>query len=177
MWKWEFTKTITMAGPWGVTQVCSIILTVSWLSGLLSVEIFISTGELEAQMPPLTAESSHFLGSGSQEAVLVMLLFELPTVHHGSGSPRPRVSYRMSLGKSACKNLVIISESSEEPQEMVIIWKSCMEERGLRGNMDKAKVLISGSELNVLKKTNKDPSAMCLSGVGTNSIFYDGCFS
>ena len=47
-------------------------LTVSWLSGFLSAEIFISTGEWGVQMPPLTYENSHFLRSGPQEATLVM---------------------------------------------------------------------------------------------------------
>ena len=47
-------------------------LTVSWLSGLLSAEIFISTGEWGVRMPPLTTENSHFLWSGPQEATLVM---------------------------------------------------------------------------------------------------------
>ena len=51
----------------------NIFLTVSWLSGLLSAEIFISTGEWGVQMPPLTAENSHFLRSGSEEAALVMI--------------------------------------------------------------------------------------------------------
>ena len=40
-------------------------LTVSWLSGL-----FISTGGWGVQMPPLTAQNSHFLRSGPQEAAL-----------------------------------------------------------------------------------------------------------
>ena len=48
-------------------------LTVSWLSGLLSAEIFISTGEWGVQMPPLTSENSYFLRSGPQGATLVML--------------------------------------------------------------------------------------------------------
>ena len=47
-------------------------LTVSWLSGLLSAEIFISTGEWGVQMPPLTSENSHFLRLGPQGAILVM---------------------------------------------------------------------------------------------------------
>ena len=47
-------------------------LTVSWLSGLLSAEIFISTGEWGVQMPSLTSENSHFLRSGPQETTLVM---------------------------------------------------------------------------------------------------------
>ena len=49
-------------------------LTVSWLSGLLSAEIFISTGEWGVQMPPLTSENSYFLRSGPQGATLVMFL-------------------------------------------------------------------------------------------------------
>ena len=48
-------------------------LTVSWLSGPLSAEIFISPGDYGFQMPSLTDENSHFLRSGSQEAALVML--------------------------------------------------------------------------------------------------------
>ena len=47
-------------------------LTVSWLSGLLSAEIFISTCEWGVQMPPLTSENSHFLRSEPQEANMVM---------------------------------------------------------------------------------------------------------
>ena len=52
----------------------NIFLTVSWLSGLLSAEIFISTGEWGVQMPPLTAENSDLLRSGSQGATLVMCI-------------------------------------------------------------------------------------------------------
>ena len=48
-------------------------LTVSWLSDLLSAEIFISTGEWGVQMPPLTSENSYFLRSGPQGATLVMV--------------------------------------------------------------------------------------------------------
>ena len=47
--------------------------TVSWLSGLLSADIYISTGEWGVQMPPLTDENSHFLRSGPQGAALVMI--------------------------------------------------------------------------------------------------------
>ena len=56
-------------------------LTVSWLSGLLSAEIFISTGEL--QMPPLTAENSHLLPSGSQGATLVMCWINVNFAYFG----------------------------------------------------------------------------------------------
>ena len=42
------------------------------MSDLLSAEIFISTGEWGVQMPPLTAENSHFLRSGAQGPAPVM---------------------------------------------------------------------------------------------------------
>ena len=53
-------------------------LNVSWFSGLLSAVIFISTCEWGVQMPPLTAENSHFLWSEPQEATLVMAQQGLP---------------------------------------------------------------------------------------------------
>ena len=56
---------------WWLTKKINFWL--SWLSGLLSAEIFICTCEWGFQMPPLTAENSHFLQSGSQGAALVMI--------------------------------------------------------------------------------------------------------
>ena len=50
-----------------------------------------------------------------------------------------------------------------------------MEGKGLRINMGKTKVLISG--LDVFQKSGKDACGMCLKGVGTNSIFCGGCSS
>ena len=48
------------------------ILTGSWWHGLLSAEIFISTGEWGVQMPTLTDQNSQFLRSEPQEVSLVM---------------------------------------------------------------------------------------------------------
>ena len=64
-------------------------LTVSWLSGLLSAEIFISTGEWGVQMPHLTAENSHFLLSGPQEATLVMFITFRSEFCHPEVEPQP----------------------------------------------------------------------------------------
>ena len=74
-------------------------------------------------------------------------------------------------------DLVIISESLEELQQKLFLWKTNMEEKGLRVNMGKTKVLISGPNLDVLQKSGKYPCAVCLKGVGTNSIFCGGCSS
>ena len=48
------------------------IVTVSWLSGLLSAEIFYHHRWMGVQVPPLTAENIHFLRSGAKETALVM---------------------------------------------------------------------------------------------------------
>ena len=46
-----------------------------------------------------------------------------------------------------------------------------MEGKGIRINMGKTKVLISGPGLDVLQKSDKDLCGVCLKGVGTDSNF------
>ena len=78
-------------------------LTVSWLSGLLSAEIFISTGEWGVQMPPLTTENSHLLRSGSQGATLVMpTQDDIKNIIRGetSSAPKHPPMQRMSVKPS-----------------------------------------------------------------------------
>ena len=72
-------------------------------------------------------------------------------------------------------NLVIIAKSVKEFTEKLKKWKVAME-KGLRVNMGKTKVLVSGHNLNVLKKSGKYPYGVCLTGVGANSIYCRGCF-
>ena len=72
-------------------------------------------------------------------------------------------------------DLVIMDESLEGLQHKVQMWKSGMEEKGLRVNMGKTKVMISGPQLNVLKKSGKHPCAVCLTGTGNNSILCNSC--
>ncbi len=50
-----------------------------------------------------------------------------------------------------------------------------MEQKGLRVNMPKTKILISGVGLDVLKDSGKFPCAVCRKGVRTNSILCTGC--
>ena len=51
-----------------------------------------------------------------------------------------------------------------------------MEKKGLRVNMGKTKIMESGINLDVLKKSGKYPCGVCLTGVGrTNAIQCDGC--
>ena len=50
-----------------------------------------------------------------------------------------------------------------------------MEAKGLRVNMARTKFMVSGTDLNVLKKSGQFPCAVCLSGVGANSIQCTRC--
>ena len=46
-----------------------------------------------------------------------------------------------------------------------------MKKKGLRVNMGKTKIIVSGMDLDLLKKSGKDPCSVCQKGVGSNAIF------
>ena len=52
-----------------------------------------------------------------------------------------------------------------------------MENKGLRVNISKTKVMISGPNLDSLRKSGKHPCAVCLSRTSRNSIFCTNCSS
>ena len=73
-------------------------------------------------------------------------------------------------------DLMISAESMEELLVKVQTWKTEMEKKGLRVNMGKTKIMESGINLDVLKKSGKYPCGVCQSGVGSsNAIFFGGC--
>ena len=73
-------------------------------------------------------------------------------------------------------NLIISAGSKEELLVKVETWKAEMEKKGLRVNMGKTKIMESGFNRDVLKKSGKYPCGVCLTGVGsTNAILCDGC--
>ena len=72
-------------------------------------------------------------------------------------------------------DLVIIAESIEELVEKIEVWKKGMEEKGLRVNMGKTMCLVSGPQLDLLRKSGKHPCAVCLKGTGRNCIYCGSC--
>ena len=73
-------------------------------------------------------------------------------------------------------DLMSSAESMEELLVKVQTWKTEMEKKGLRVNMGKTKIMESGINLDVLKKSGKYPCGVCQSGVGSsNAIFCGGC--
>ena len=66
-------------------------------------------------------------------------------------------------------------ESLEECVRRLLIWKEAMEEKGLRVNAGKTKIMICGIGLDLLQSSGEFPCAVCRTGVGSNSIFCKGC--
>ena len=72
-------------------------------------------------------------------------------------------------------DLAIIAESLEECVRRLLTWKEAMEEKGLRVNAGKTKIMICGTELDLLQSSGEFPCAVYRTGVGSNSIFCKGC--
>ena len=72
-------------------------------------------------------------------------------------------------------DLVIIAESLEECVRKLLTWKEAMKKKGLRVNAGKTKIMICCTGLDLLQSSGEFPCAVCRTGVGSNSIFCNGC--
>ena len=72
-------------------------------------------------------------------------------------------------------DLVIIPETIEELTQKLEVWRVNLENKGLRVNMKKTKIMFSGVNMDTLIDTGVWPCGVCRSVVGTNSIFCSGC--
>ena len=72
-------------------------------------------------------------------------------------------------------DLVIIAESFEERVRGLLTWKEALEEKGLRVNAGKTKIMICCTGLDRLQSSGEFPRAVFRTGVGSNSIFCNGC--
>ena len=72
-------------------------------------------------------------------------------------------------------DLVIITESLKECVRRLLTWKKAMEEKELRVNAGKMKIMIFSMGLDLLQSSGEFPCPVCHTGVGSNSIFCKGC--
>ena len=72
-------------------------------------------------------------------------------------------------------DLVLTAETKEGVISMFEEWKEAMVRRGLRINIDKTKLLVSGKPLVSRRETGRYPCGVCGSGVGANSILCTQC--
>ena len=63
-------------------------------------------------------------------------------------------------------DLVIVADSLEKCVARVKAWKKGMESKGLRVNMKKTMIMVSGPMLDILKDSGEFPCAVCRKGVG-----------
>ena len=72
-------------------------------------------------------------------------------------------------------DLMVNAQSMDELLAKLRTWRSEMEKKGLRVNMVKTKLMVSGSNLDVLKKSGNYPCGVSQAGVGRNAIQCGGC--
>jgi hypothetical protein len=72
-------------------------------------------------------------------------------------------------------DLVLVAESMESLKQKVIAWRNCMEAKGLKMNVGKTKVMVSGENCGSNECSGKWPCAVCAKGVGSNSIRCTSC--
>ena len=72
-------------------------------------------------------------------------------------------------------DLVIIAELLKECVRRLLTWREAMEEKGLRVNAGKTRIMICDMGLNLLQSSSEFSCAICRAGVGSNNIFCSGC--
>ena len=72
-------------------------------------------------------------------------------------------------------DLAVIAETEEEPTKRLNEWKDNVESKGMRVNMNKTKVMISGERQKVRQKAVSWPCVVCSKGVGSNSLQCNSC--
>ena len=76
---------------------------------------------------------------------------------------------------SYADDLMVSAQSMDELLVNLRTWRSEMEKKGFRVNMGKTTLMVSGSSLDVLRKSGKYLCSVCQAGVGRNAIQYGGC--
>ena len=71
-------------------------------------------------------------------------------------------------------DLVLMSKSMENLKEKFLKWKEAFESKGMKVNLKKTKVMVSGSKGEVLK-SEVDPCAKCAKRVMANSMMCTKC--
>ena len=71
-------------------------------------------------------------------------------------------------------DLVIMSEDMEDLKERFWNWKDALESRGLKVNTRKTKLMVSGSEEELIK-SKRDPCGVCGKRVMANSVLCTKC--
>jgi len=69
-------------------------------------------------------------------------------------------------------DLVVIAETEDDVIKMLNEWKDFVENRGIRVNMNKIKVMISGEWKKLMQRAVRWPCGVCGRDVGNNTTVY-----
>jgi hypothetical protein len=72
-------------------------------------------------------------------------------------------------------DLVLVADTKEHLMEKLRRWKGGMEDKGLRVNVGKTKVMRCTTNVEPKSDSGKYPCGVCRKGVGSNSIFCGAC--
>ena len=72
-------------------------------------------------------------------------------------------------------DIVITATSKGEAVQQLAEWKVAMEKRGLKVNLQKTKLLVTGKKRDTAVESGRFPCGVCGSGVGVNSILCTSC--
>jgi len=81
----------------------------------------------------------------------------------------------LPLGLLYTDDLVMIAKTEDDLIRRLNDWKDNVKNRGMRVNMNKTKVMISGEWHNVTQKAVRWPCSICGRGIGNNSIQCTSC--
>ena len=62
-------------------------------------------------------------------------------------------------------------------RDKFVKWRNCLEGKGLKVNLEKTKIMVSGRNVGFVEKLGKWPCSACGKGVGGNSIQCTVCSS
>ena len=69
-------------------------------------------------------------------------------------------------------DIVLTAETKEGVLEQFNEWRCAMESKGLKVNLSKTKILVSGKECESVVTSGEYPCGVCGRGVGANSFVY-----
>jgi len=85
--------------------------------------------------------------------------------------------FRVALSRELlyADDLVVTAETEDDLIKRLSEWKDNMENRHMRVNTNKTKVMISGERQKIMQKAARQPCGFCHRGVGSNSIQCTSC--
>lgn len=126
----------------------------------------------KSKVKALAGESDEFeIGVGVHQGSALSPLLFITVMQEATKEARGEGPWELLYAD----DLVLTAETLEEVRDMFNRWKAGMEQRGLKINMEKTKLMVSGKPANTRVESGRWPCSGCGRGVGVNSILCMRC--